>query len=61
MATIEEAFVRAQMILIGKKNVIGLSRTKDRIIVYATSPEDIPKTILGFPVEIIITKPFWVL
>ena len=58
MATILEAFNEARRILAGRPNVQGISYTSDRIIVYASSAEGIPTSILGFPVEIIITGPF---
>lgn len=60
MVTINEAF-REAMKLTELPNVIGVGRTKDKIIIYATSKENIPSTILGFPVIIIITTPFKVL
>jgi hypothetical protein len=61
MATIGEALAEARRTLTGLPNVVGISSKADRIIVYATSPENIPTTILGFPVEVIITPPFRVM
>jgi len=61
MATIIEALNEARRILSARPNVVGISYRADRIIVYATSTEGIPTTILGFPVEIIITGRFEVL
>jgi hypothetical protein len=57
IVTILEAFLEAKRILTGP-NIVGVSYSRDRIIVYATSREGIPTTILGFPVDIIITQPF---
>lgn len=61
MSTILEAYEEAKRILLGKPGIYGISYSDNRIIVYAVSPIGIPTSILGFPVEVIITRRFEVL
>lgn len=57
MATIQEAFIEAQKLLADPK-IHGVSIKDNRIVVYAEEGAYVPKTILGYEVEVVKTEKF---
>lgn len=60
MANIELAFAEAKKLL-GRPGIHGVSKKRNRIIIYADKGASVPATISGIPTEVIYTERFKVL